>query len=199
MVFPEAEFCCSRHLGSPTMSKMATPATVTGSKPNRWADFRLIPRIETYPAVVSFVQTPLGKIVLLVVFGLGMRVFIPDLWSVSTLMVPLALITFLPEYRRFVLAITPVAFAVVQTDSDHLLLGLTLAVIVSAMFLYWCAMRWPQSPFGRRPVFFLLTGITLLILLACSSHPGSIAYLWLWDSGRRDDQLPLVHRLRADG
>jgi len=180
MVLFESEFYCPQYPSSPTMAKMATRTEFESARKKRLAEFRLIPRLETYPAVVSFVQTPLGKIVLLAAFGLGMRAFIPDLWSVLMLMVPLALTTFLPEYRRFVLAISPIAFAVVQTDSDPLLLGLTLAVIASAMFLYWCAMRWPQSPFGRRPLVFLLTGTTLLILLACSSHPRSIAYSWLW-------------------
>jgi hypothetical protein len=45
--------------------------------------FRLIPRIETFPAAVSFAQTALGRIALLVVFGLGLRFFSQD--SVSTL------------------------------------------------------------------------------------------------------------------
>ncbi len=104
------------------------------------AEFRLIPRIETFPAVVSFVQTPLGKIVLLAVFGSGMRFFLPDLPSVFTLMLPMALITFLPEYRRFVLAVTPIVIVVVQTASNPLLLGLTLSVIALGILLYWCAM-----------------------------------------------------------
>lgn len=59
---------------------MVTQAGFTGAKAKGLAEFRLIPRIETYPAVVSFVQTPLGKVVLLVAFGLGMRVFLP-IWS----------------------------------------------------------------------------------------------------------------------
>jgi hypothetical protein len=34
---------------------------------------RLIPPLETYPTVLSFVQTGLGKLVLLAVFGAGLR------------------------------------------------------------------------------------------------------------------------------
>jgi len=179
-MFSEAEFSCPRYLSSQTMSGMATQTGFANAKANGLAEFRLIPRIETFPAVVSFAQTPLGKVALLAVFGLGMRVFIPDLWSVLTLMVPLALITFLPEYRRFVLAISPIAFVVVQTNSDPPLLGLTLAVIASAVFLYWCAMRWPRSRFGQRPVLFLLTGFVALILLARAAAPRSLPYLILW-------------------
>lgn len=176
----KVELYCPQSVASPTMSRMATQTGLTSKRPKGLADFRLIPRIETYPAVVSFVQTPLGKIVLLAVFGVGIRYFLPDLPSVLTCMLPLAIITFLPEYRRFVLAISPIAIVVMQTVSDPLLLGLTLAVIALAMLLYWCSMRWPESRFGKRPVLFLLTGFTLLIVLACSRAPQSFAYSVIW-------------------
>ncbi len=162
------------------MSSMVTPSGPTSAKAKGLSEFRLIPRIETFPAVVSFAQTSLGKTVLLAVFGLGMRYFLPNLASVMTLMLPLALITFLPEFRRFVLAITPIAILVAQTANDPLLLGLTLAVIALGIFLYWCAMRWPKSLFGQRPVLFLLTGFTALILLARAAAPHSLPYLIVW-------------------
>jgi hypothetical protein len=159
---------------------MVTPSGPASAKAKGLAEFRLIPRIETFPAVVSFAQTPLGKTVLLAAFGLGMRYFLPNLASVLTLMLPLALITFLSEYRRFVLAITPIAIVVAQTANDPLLLGLTLAVIALGIVLYLCAMRWPKSLFGQRPVLFLLTGFTALILLARAAVPHSLPYSILW-------------------
>lgn len=161
---------------------MVTQTGFATARAKRLAEFRLIPRIETYPAVVSFAQTPLGKIVLLAAFGSGMRFFLPDLPSVPTLMVPLALIAFLPEYRRFVLAISPIAIVVVQTAGDLLQLGLTLTVIALGILLYWCAMRWPHSRFGQRPIVFLLTGFSLLIVLACFRAPQSLAYSVIWTS-----------------
>lgn len=159
---------------------MATQIGFATSKAKRLSEFRLIPRVETYPAVVSFVQTPLGKVVLLAVFGSGMRYFLPDLPSVLMLMVPLALITFLPEYRRFVLAISPIAIVIMQTATDPLQLGLALTVIALGIFLYWCAVRWPRSRFGQRPVLFLLTGFVALILLAPMAAPHSLSYVILW-------------------
>ncbi|MGB7136169.1 MAG: hypothetical protein WBD46_12815, partial [Acidobacteriaceae bacterium] len=57
----------------------AAQVETAAGRRNPWADFRLIPRIETWPAVVSFAQTAPGKIVLLALFGLGMRFFIPSL------------------------------------------------------------------------------------------------------------------------
>jgi hypothetical protein len=180
MVLLRIEFCCRRYLRSPTMSKMVTQTGSASTKAKGLSDFRLIPRIETFPAIVSFTQTPLGKIVLLAVFGLGLRYFIPDLPSEFTLIVPLALITFLPEYRRFVLAISPIAIVVMQTASDPLQLGLALTVIALGIFLYWCAMRWPHSRFGQRPLLFLLSGFVLLIVLACVAASRSLPYLILW-------------------
>jgi hypothetical protein len=162
------------------MISMVTPSGPSSTKANRLAEFRLIPRIETFPVVVSFAQTSLGKIVLLAVFGLGLRYFLPDLPSVLTLILPLALITFLQEYRRFVLAISPIAIVVMQTANDLLALGLTLAVIALGIFLYWCAMRWPQSRFGQRPVASLLIGFTALIVLARVATLRSWPHLILW-------------------
>jgi hypothetical protein len=162
------------------MSKMVTQTGSASTRAKGVAEFRLIPRIEIYPAVVSFAQTSLGKIVLLAAFGLGLRFFIPDLPSELTLMVPVALITFLPEYRRFVLAISPIAILVMQTVSDPIQLGLALTVIALGIFLYWCAMHWPRSRFGQRPVLFLLAGFVALILLARAAAPRSLPYIILW-------------------
>jgi len=159
---------------------MVTQTGSASTKAKGLAEFRLIPRIETYPAVVSFAQTALGKVALLTVFGLGMRVFLPDLQSVLILMVPLVVTTFLPEYRRFVLAVTPIAFAVMQTAGDPFLLGSSLFVIVLGIFLYWCAMRWPKSLFGQRPVAFLLAGFTVLVVLAGDVAPHSLPNTILW-------------------
>ena len=161
---------------------MATQTGFTSAKGNGLTEFRLIPRIETFPAVVSFAQTPLGKVVVLAVFGSGMRFFLPDLNSVLWLMLPLALITFIPEHRRFVLALIPIVLAVIQTLGDPLTLGLTLAVIALGIALYLSAMRWPKSLFGKRPIVFLLCGFSALICFACATAPHSFAYSILWSA-----------------
>jgi hypothetical protein len=152
-----------------------------GSAANGFSDFRLIPRVETSPKVVSFAQTPVGKFVVLAVFGLGMRFFISDSFFVLVLAFIFGLMTFIPEYRRFILAITPIVFVVWQTFHDPLLLGLNLTVIALGILLYWCVIRWPKSLFGQRPVAFLLTGFTVLILLACGAAPRSLPYSILWN------------------
>ena len=144
-----------------------------------WADFRLIPRIETFPRVVTFAQTVTGKLVLLASFGLGLR-FFESYVVVLQLVLPLGLITFLPEYRRFVLALSPLCLLLVQLDGP-LLVGLKLGVVATGIVLFWCARRWPQSWFGRRPIVFLLSGFSLLIVVACAAAPHTLSYRVLWD------------------
>lgn len=148
---------------------------------NPLAEFRLIPRIETFPGVVSFAQTTMGKIVLLTAFGLGLCLFHPDLIATLILILILALITFLPQHRRVISAAAPIIFIVRQSFREPLLLGMNLAVIGLGIFLYWCAMRWPKSRFGQRPIVFLLTGFTVLILLACAATTHSLPYSILWN------------------
>lgn len=162
-------------------STLSAPQTEVLTPPAKsFAQFRLIPRLETYPSVVSFAQTTPGRITLLAAFGLGLRFFFPDVSSVLSLTFPLAIMTFLPEYRRFILAIAPLALVVLQNAHEPLLLGLTLGVIAFGILLYWCAMRWPKSLFGQRPVAFLLTGFTVLIVVACAATPRSLPYSILW-------------------
>ena len=153
------------------------PSSPRGAARNL-AEFRLIPRIETFPAVVSFAQTVPGKIVLLALFGLGLRYFLQD--AVPLYLSLLTLITFMPEYRRIVLALAPISIVIVQIYRDPVLLGLTVGVVSFGIFLYWCAMRWPKSRFGQRPILFLLTGFAILILSACAAQPHTLPYSILW-------------------
>jgi hypothetical protein len=145
------------------------------------AEFRLIPRIETYPWAVSLAQTPWGRLAILAIFGLELLYFSSDLVAIQTFLLFIGVITFLPEFRRFVLAATPLALMVRQNIGNPTLLSMNLAVIALGILLYWCAMRWPKSRFGQRPVLFLLTGFSALIVLACAAAPGSWPYSILWD------------------
>jgi hypothetical protein len=145
------------------------------------SEYRLIPRLETFPTVVSFAQTTLGKMITLAVFALGLFFVLPDRFSALFLTSMLGLMTFAPEYRHFLLAVAPITIVLAQTSKDPLRVGLNLAVIAVGIFLYWCAMRWPKSWFGQRPVLFLLTGFTTLILVACAATPRSLPHSILWN------------------
>ena len=148
---------------------------------NRLAEFRLIPRLETFPRMVSFAQTSLGRITMLAAFGLGLCYFLPSPLLTLFFTSMLAFMTFMPEYRRFILAVTPIAMVIIQSFKEPLLLGLNLVVVAFGIVLYWCAMRWPKSRFGQRPVAFLLVGFTALIVFACAATPRSLPYTILWN------------------
>src|ERR1700728_3375576 len=130
------------------MSVLLTQTEAAAPKLRSWADFRLIPRIETWPAVVSFVQTAPGKVILLAVFGCAIRFFLAGLVPAASLTFFYGILTHLPEYRRFVLAFVPVFYAVLPDIHDPLRILATLSVIALGMILYWCVLRWPQSAFG---------------------------------------------------
>jgi hypothetical protein len=130
-------------------------------------DFRLIPRLENYPEVVSFVQTGPGKVTIVIFFSLGLLLFLSNPLLVAGYALAYGLITFKPEYRRWLLAAFPLFWVVYSNLHQPRLIAASFLMMALGMGLYWCAMRWPKSAFGRRPLIFLLSGLTLLIALAC--------------------------------
>jgi len=151
------------------------------STSQRLAEFRLIPRLETFPWAVSYAQTWLGKAIMLALFGLGLCFFYPNPLPALLVTLIIAFMTFMPEYRHILLAITPTVVVVMQSLKDPLHLVLNLAVIALGGVLYWCAMRWPKSHFGQRPVAYLIACFTALILSACAATPHTLAYSILWN------------------
>ena len=91
------------------ITDIGSPRTAASSL----AEFGLIPRIETYPKVISFAQTSAGKITVLTTFGLGLRFLVYD-WPSVQLVLLLAVATFMPENRRFILAVGPIALVTLQ-------------------------------------------------------------------------------------
>jgi hypothetical protein len=167
---------CANTMSSTSVAKTSSIQQILSTARN----FRIIPRIETYPAAVTFVQTPPGKIALLALFALGERFFLPDVSSVVALMALLAIISFMPEYRRFVLAVAPVIIFCESAFGQPLFVATGMVVMGTGMLLYLCAVRWPNSRFGRRPIAFLLTGFSLLIVAACYVPAHTLGYTIVW-------------------
>lgn len=124
--------------------------------------FRLIPRMEKYPAVVSFAQTTFGKVALLAIFGI-MLWYTQQHWR--PLLLLLALITALPKYRRILVTLGTLLWALgtstrwaVQPEGIE-----TALVLVLAGLLFWSAIRFRDSWFGRRAVASLLGGFALSV------------------------------------
>jgi len=60
--------------------------------------FRLIPRFESYPAVVSFVATPAGKLTNIAIFSAGLYLYRMNWWAEATVL--FLGLSFFPQYRR---------------------------------------------------------------------------------------------------
>lgn len=69
--------------------------------------FRLIPRLETNPQVITFAQTIAGKLTLLAVFGLALSI-LSDRWLLKLGLV--AGMTFLPRARRLLVTVGTLLF-----------------------------------------------------------------------------------------
>jgi hypothetical protein len=160
----------------------ATAAMPPVTWPERLANFRVIPRIETYPALVRFAQTVVGKLVLLGLFALGLR-FATDDWI--PLSICLAAISFFPVQRRILVTAATLVFTFVLPWSKyaHPLYTSALVVFVIAIgaVFFWLSIELPKSLIGRHAVFFLLAGYSLLLVFAAYFPNTTPVYLTVWD------------------
>jgi len=166
---------------------VSSPAEVTAAMPpvawqQRLANFRIIPRIETYPVLTKFAKTAVGKLLILALFALGLRFAMKD-WIPLSL--GLAVITFVPVQRRILLTILTLlfTFAVPWANWLHPLYSSALLVFVIAIgaMLFWIVSALPRSFIGRHPVFVLLSGYSLLIVFAVYFPNDTPRYLTVWE------------------
>src|ERR1700735_4019016 len=98
------------------MQPVAVSTSSEKSPKGRLWDFRLIPRVESNPAVVRFAQTAAGKTVLLTAFALGMRLFTGSFLVAFLYAAVFALITFEPGLRWPVLTAGPVVWVLLRSE-----------------------------------------------------------------------------------
>ena len=147
----------------PAEVEMSTPALVVATpERNRPRGLRLIPPIDKYPKAVTFAQTPGGKLAIVAAFGIAYGCFLPPPREWLLITITLVLTTFLPKWRRVFVAGGTLAVTALHVPWLHF-----LPMMACGVFLSWCARRWPQSGFGKRPVVVLLSGYALLILISC--------------------------------
>ena len=177
------------------MGASATPADLVAAGPPRPLRLRIIPPLDTYPSIVSFAQTPAGKAIVLLLFGLGSKYTVPE-WKVMTLW--LALITVLPKHRRLLVTLGVLQWTfllpIEKTEFSTIILSpLVMRACACAIggLLFWFATRFRQSLFGRRPILTLLTAYAIFVYITSvflGSFPGSFVawrfamifsvYLW---------------------
>jgi hypothetical protein len=153
--------------------------------PQRLAHFRLIPRVETHPAVVTFAQTFAGKLLILALFALGLRLATEEWLSLSLC---LAMITFVPLQRRLLVTAATLicTFLVPWNNLLHPLYTSALIVFVIALgaMFFWVALQLQRTVVGRHPVFILLVGYSMLIVFAAYFPNNTPVYLTVWDVTR---------------
>jgi hypothetical protein len=160
----------------------ASAAIPSAGWQQRLANFRVIPRIETYPVVTKFAKTAVGKLLILALFALGLR-FAAQEWL--PLSIGLAAITFIPVRRRILLTVLTLlfTFAVPWTKWPHPFYTTALIVFVigTGAMLFWLALALPRSFIGRHPVFILLSGYSALIIFAAYFPNDTHWYLTVWE------------------
>jgi hypothetical protein len=142
----------------------------------RTRGFRLIPPLDTYPQAVALVQTPVGKVLLLV----GFTAVLSQLSSTWVLAAPfLALAAFVPSaHRRALVALGTLASAFVWPFREGgglpaiipALLGTGLVFLFGGT-MYLAARRFFRSRLFARPVLLLLV-LAAVYLMVVGARPG---------------------------
>jgi hypothetical protein len=167
---------------------MSSEATIVARLPQSvWAErlkgFRLIPRFETYPAVVALAQTNVGKMGLLTCFGLLLWKMDPWGW----LILPgLVATTFLPQKRHLLVMLATLGYTIgaflIAGKTGYPSLFCVGIVLVLGSLLIWTTARETKSFLGRHSLLILFATFTALILLCCwlPQEKQSTTSLWLF-------------------
>ena len=143
--------------------------------------FCLIPRLETYPSVVSFCQTTPGKILLLLVFGIELAAITH--WSYLPVLLSLSLITAFPSQRRLLVTCCTLAFAFAKSwRAGSISNAVDIALVCAlAALLFSAAVRFPRSFLARRPLLCLFASFAVALLLVSFLPAGNRLQITLWD------------------
>jgi len=157
---------------------------------------RFLP-LETYPNIVALVQTPLGRVLLFVLFAIFLHPF-SDLWLPVT--VAAAAAGYAGQYRSRVVTLATLGFLLLYPgwidwrSASFVAAGegvgpeiirhlnavmLPLFFLISGTALY-CVRRWKEQAFVRRPILGMHVIFLLLILLGASSSLRGIPRVALW-------------------
>ena len=143
------------------------------------------------PELLAFLETTLGKITVLLTFAMVLAVFSVPWWPVHSVlsfqwwpmvMAALALMTFLPQYRRLWLGLFSVLgmfclpwfhWPAVTGSSSIAPIFFIISAILFCIAYVFLAKRHQRSWLMRYPIFNLIIIIFVLMLLASYCLPGS--------------------------
>jgi len=154
-----------------------------------------LPRLETIPTLLKFGQTTFGKIIFVIIFSTMSCLYTERFVE---LFVALSMITLLPDYRRPLIALTSLFWAIrfpcferdftwfsrhlpMSGDSYYKLACLAAFFFLTSLLIY-LARRFPEHWFFRRPVRNLLIFyIGSLLLASHASLPTHLSwFIWLF-------------------
>ena len=159
---------------------------------SRLASFKIIPPIDTCPAIVDFAQTFAGKMALLVVFSFGLSLS-TDSWLHTSAI--LLVMNLLPRHRAILLVAATFGTFVLSGWSDFpvwpgggqglpggaLFKPLLVAAVLGVFALYYRLVRQGKGSWlSQRPVRNLLVWYCALIVLAAQLPPASSAAVIVW-------------------
>lgn len=166
---------------APALARKGAALPPTASRARR--EFRLIPRFENDPQIITFSQTTLGKVTLLAVFGLSLSL-LNDGWQLSLKLALVVGTTFFPGARRLLVTVGTLLLTdffwfergtlrMVAAPSSPPFSRITEFVWIILPFallcagLMWLSAKYPSSLFGRRPLLVLLGVCAGLVSFAC--------------------------------
>ncbi len=148
------------------------------------SDIKLIPPLDTYPRLVKFVHGVPGKVILLVVYAIGLSLHTSG-WKAITIV--LTALTFFPKYRAIILVVATFGFIYLKNWPNLEILNtiiypawtpnfafkpLVIAMVMGVFFVYYHAVK-RYKGFGQRPIRNLL--VSYVVLIAIVSHASSIS------------------------
>jgi hypothetical protein len=158
--------------------------------------WRFLP-LETYPGIVALVQTPVGKVLLFVLFATLLRPF-GRLWLPVTIAAAAA--AYAGQYRSRVVTLatlyvlflypgwidwTPASLVAIGEGVDPQIVR-QLNVVMLVLFFSFCAVAlycvrsWRNRPIVRRPILSLHVAFMLLLLLGASGWLHGMPRVALW-------------------
>ncbi len=168
-------------------------------RPLQWR----LPPIETYPAVVAFVQTHLGKLMLFAAFAALMNLVAPGMWIANREMwlwvtIAAAVVSLAGRHRHVVLLVCTAALIARAPDwfkfdavwttirqenlpaIPYLRAGALIACVPLAALAMYLARRYRDHPLGRRPVLAQHVLYFCLLALAASHLLRGLPQVLLW-------------------
>jgi hypothetical protein len=157
-----------------------------------YARFKKFIAIDTYPTLVNFAQSPLGKVVVLLVFAAPLY-FLYDWWL--EVMLTITAITFFPKYRRLWVLLGMLSLLMrgswignlpfLPHAAPHhfinpsMLLNFLMVFLVS-FILALLTQKYPQHKLLQRPVTILFAIMFIVIGIELNAPLNFMQKFYLW-------------------